>query len=102
MGAPQETAVHLMARLSPAPGQEDALLQAIVGIVPTVTREPGCLFYNAHVSLETPGEIVMYEVWTNEAALQAHMAAPSFAGLSARLGAMLAEPLQVERLRRVA
>lgn len=102
MSAPYDTAVHLIARLVPAAGQGEALLQAVTAIVPTVLREPGCLFYNAHLSLETPGVVVMYEVWASEDALQAHIKAPSFTDLSARLEQLLGAPLEVERLKRVA
>ena len=93
--------IHLIARLVPRAGQEAALAQAMTTIVPQVLQEPGCLAYVAHVSRDQPGTVVMVETWANQAALDAHNAAPALAWLIPQLGELLAEPLALEFLRRI-
>ncbi len=42
-------------------------------------REPGCRFYVGHQSNDNPRKICFYEQYENQAALDAHIAAPYFA-----------------------
>ena len=41
--------------------------------------EPGCRMYQVHRSLNEPRRFVIYEQYDNQAALDAHRAAPHFA-----------------------
>jgi len=93
--------IQLIAHLVPKPGKEKALADAILAIVPDVLKEPGCLGYTAHESRERPGTIVMYEVWADQAAIDAHGKGPSLGQLAARFDELLAEPLRLEPLRRL-
>jgi quinol monooxygenase YgiN len=77
---------------------EQALKDAIIGIVPSVRQEPGCITYAAHTDRERSAVIVMYEIWADRAALDAHIAAPSFVALERRFDELLGEPLQIEHL----
>jgi len=94
--------ICLVARLKAKPGQEAALAEAVTAIVPKVRAEPGCLGYTAHVSREEEGTVVMYEVWADQAALDAHTRAPALSSLAARFDELLSEPLGLEPLRRIA
>ncbi|PWC31065.1 putative quinol monooxygenase [Azospirillum sp. TSO35-2] len=102
MTVPPSEQVQLVAHLVAKPGQEQALADALTAIVPAVLREPGCLGYAAHVDRERPGTIVMYEVWQDQAALDAHAAGANFTGLAARFDTLLGEPLRIQLLRRIA
>ena len=93
--------IHLVAHLVPKPGKADELAQALLAIVPDVLREPGCIFYQAHESIEQPGTIVMIEIWADQTALDAHIAGDSFSALAARFDDLLGAPLQVETLRKM-
>lgn len=93
--------LELIAHLVAKPGQEAALAQAMLAIVPDVEQEPGCIAYVPHVSREQPGKIVMYEVWTDEAAHAAHVEGPSVARLRSRFDELLAAPLRTEWLHRI-
>lgn len=42
-------------------------------------REPGCRFYVGHQSTENPHKFCFYEQYDDQAALDAHRAAPYFA-----------------------
>ncbi|MET0241714.1 MAG: putative quinol monooxygenase [Sphingobium sp.] len=96
-----DATVHLLARLIPKAGQGSALKDAITAIVPQVLTEPGCIAYIAHESLDTPGVILMVEAWADQAALDAHAIAPALRSLAARFDALLAEPVHLERMRRL-
>lgn len=95
-----EGEVQLVAYLVAKPGKKQELIDAISAIVPAVREEPGCIAYTPHVSREHPDTVVMYEVWADQAALDAHAAGANFSGLAARFGKLLAEPLRIEPLQR--
>lgn len=61
--------------LCPKPGQEQALIDACLATVGPSRAEPGNLFFDVLVS-DAPREVVFYEAYVDEAAFQAHMAAP--------------------------
>ncbi len=61
--------------LEPKPGHEASLLNACLATVEASRAEPGNLFFDVLVS-ESPREVVFYEAYVDEAAFQAHMAAP--------------------------
>lgn len=58
------------------PGHGEALLAACLEAVAPSRREAGCLFFDVLVSEADPEEIVFYEAYVDEAAFDAHMAAP--------------------------
>jgi len=96
-----ETQVQLVAHLVAKPGKEQALIDAMLAIVPAVREEPGCIAYIPHVSRENGATIVMYEVWEDQAALDTHARGQNLSGLAARFDELLAEPLRLEPLRRL-
>jgi quinol monooxygenase YgiN len=61
--------------LPPKPGQKQALVDACVAVVAASRAEPGNLFFDVLVADE-PNEVVFYEAYVDEAAFQAHLAAP--------------------------
>lgn len=97
-----DTVVHLVARLVPRQGKAADLSAAIESMLAEVRAEPGCIAYDAHASRDAPGVIVMIEAWEDQAALDAHAAAPAFKRLAARFDELLAEPVSLERLTRIA
>ncbi|WP_372395620.1 putative quinol monooxygenase [Azospirillum sp. HJ39] len=102
MSLPPNDQVQLVAYLVATEGEEQALANAIADIVPAVLEEPGCLGYAAHVIRDVPGTVVMYEVWENRAALDAHLSGANFASLSALFKTLLSEPPRIDLLRRIA
>jgi quinol monooxygenase YgiN len=96
-----ENQIQLVAYLVAKPSKEDDLVAALLAIVPTVQQEPGCIAYVPHVSREHSGTIVMYEVWEDQAALDAHAQGANFTGLAARFDELLREPLRLELLQRL-
>jgi quinol monooxygenase YgiN len=96
-----ENQIQLIAYLVAKPGQEQALINAVLAIVPDVLKEPGCIAYSPHVSREHPGTVVMYEVWADQSALDAHGSGANLQSLAAQFGDLLVEPLRLELLRRL-
>lgn len=42
------------------------------------TNEPGCITYQLHRNLENPGQLLLYEVYRDQASLDFHMNTPHF------------------------
>ena len=61
--------------LTPLPGREQELIDACLAAVAPSRAEPGNLFFDLLVS-EDRREVVFYEAYVDEAAFQAHRAAP--------------------------
>jgi quinol monooxygenase YgiN len=99
-----ECEICLVARLVPKAGQAVALADAVLSIVDDVRQEDGCIAYIPHVAkgaTGATGEVIMYEVWANQATLDAHAAGPNLGRLVIRFDELLAEPLQLEVLQRI-
>jgi quinol monooxygenase YgiN len=93
--------IQLIAHLVAKPGKEQALVDAVLAIVPKVRDEPGCISYEPHASREHPGTVVMFEVWKDQAALDAHAKGANLEALASRFEELLSEPLRLEPLRRL-
>jgi len=63
----------IIARIQAAPGQGDALEEALRTLVGPTLAEPGCLNYDLHRSVETPGLFLFYENWQTKAQWETHM-----------------------------
>ncbi len=61
--------------LEPKPAQAQALVEACLAAVSPSRAEPGNLFFDVLVN-DARSEVVFYEAYVDEAAFQAHMAAP--------------------------
>lgn len=96
-----ENQIQLIAYLVAKPGKEEALVTALLEIVPSVEQEPGCIAYVPHISRERPETVVMYEVWESQDALDAHAQGKNLTSLAARFDDLLAEPLRLEPLQRL-
>ena len=60
------------------PGTEEQCLEIIRKLQEHTSQEPGAVHYAGHQSKENARHFFMYEVYKDEAALQAHRAAPYF------------------------
>jgi quinol monooxygenase YgiN len=79
--------VVVVATITPVPGEEDAVREALLSSIPQVHEEPGCELYALH---EGRGEFVMVERWESPEALKVHGTAEPLT----RLGAALAGKVQ--------
>lgn len=60
------------------PGQEDRAVELLGLLTPATRAEPGCRAYRAHRSLGNPRQFFLYELYDDQAALDAHRATPHF------------------------
>jgi quinol monooxygenase YgiN len=82
-------AVTVVAKLRAKAGSEASLEQALRAMVPKVRDESGTLSYVLHRSVREPGVFVFYEIYQDQAALDAHTKTPHFKGLVAAVGPLL-------------
>jgi quinol monooxygenase YgiN len=90
--------VIVVATITPAEGQFQAVLDAFTTIIPAVHEEPGCELYAAH----TDGRIiVMVERWASPEALKVHADGENLVKLGAAIDKLLAVPTVVKALENV-
>ena len=68
----EENKVFFMVKWQVLPGHEEAVSQALTQLVEHSRTEPGCLYYQPHVSTAQPDLIYLYEVYASPAAAAAH------------------------------
>src|SRR5260370_889704 len=71
-------AVTLIVMLRAREGQETFLEAELRALVGPSRREEGCLTYNLHRSIDTPGALLLHEVWANREAHTGHTHTPHF------------------------
>lgn len=89
------SAVIVVATLSPQPGSESAVRDALLAAIEKVHDEPGCELYALHEATDGT-DFVMIEKWESAQALQVHGGAPALAELGAAIAPLLAAPLDVK------
>jgi quinol monooxygenase YgiN len=83
-------AVTLIVILRAREGQETLLEAELRALVSPSRKEEGCLTYNLHRSIDTPGALLLHEVWTSREAHTAHTNTPHFLRWNARKDSLLA------------
>ena len=68
----EESKVFFIAKWQIQPGQEEVVHQALTQLVAQSRAEPGCLYYQPHVSAAQPDLLYIYEVYASPAAAAAH------------------------------
>jgi quinol monooxygenase YgiN len=72
--------IALFVTLDVRPELRDRFVEAIASQgAASLAREPGCLRFDVCVDTESPNRFLLYEVYEDEAALEAHGATPHFA-----------------------
>jgi len=59
-------------------GTENEAIELFTKLAPETRREPGCRMYEVHRSTTNPRQFFLYEQYQDQAALDAHRAAPHF------------------------
>src|SRR5213596_4197233 len=83
-------AVTLIVILRAREGQETLLEAEVRALVGPTRKEEGCLTYNLHRSVDSPGALLLHEVWTSREAHTEHTHTPHFLRWNARKDALLA------------
>jgi quinol monooxygenase YgiN len=82
----------VIAELVSKPDRADDLRNIMVPFVEGARKEPGCEHYILCEDRKTPGRFLTYEVWTDEAAIAAHMQTPAIKEAGPKLADILAKP----------
>jgi quinol monooxygenase YgiN len=82
-------AVTLMVILRAREGQETLLEAELRALAGPSRKEAGCLKYDLHRSIDTPGALLLHEVWASREAHTKHTHTPHFLRWNARKDALL-------------
>ena len=83
------------------PGHEGEAVDLFAKLTGPTRAEPGCRMYQAHRSPSDPRKFFLYEQYDDQAALDAHRAAPHFKELGRKLGEYLAGRPDVQVMQEV-
>jgi quinol monooxygenase YgiN len=61
--------------ITPAPGRAEELRQRLRAVVARTVEEPGCIEFQVFELTDRPGSFVLWEKFTDQAALEVHIAA---------------------------
>ncbi len=87
------TVLNTVALITAKPGSEGPIREALTTLRGHTRAEEGCLRYDLFESAATPGTFVTVEEWTDQSALDAHLASPHIAAaLTAAADALAAPP----------
>lgn len=95
------TPLVMLAVLQARPGQYDQLRAALTALVPLTRAEPGCIDYTLFEQADAPGTFYMRESFTDQAALDEHIATPYFQSFAKRFDELLDRPLHLIYLNEV-
>jgi quinol monooxygenase YgiN len=87
--------VVVMAVFKAKEGREREVSEALSEVAAQTHEEEGCLLYALHSSPHEEGRFGLIERWTDQEALNEHLAKPYIQALGERAGDVLAEPPQV-------
>jgi quinol monooxygenase YgiN len=82
--------IHVFANVTAAPGNADKLREVLTALVAPTKKEPGVISYILHEDIKTPGNFYVYEVYKDQAAVDAHMNSSHLAAAFAAAGPLVA------------
>jgi quinol monooxygenase YgiN len=82
-------AITLIVILRAREGQGTLLEAELRALVGPSRREEGCLAYNLHRAIDTPGALLLHEVWASREAHTEHTHTPHFLRWNARKDALI-------------
>jgi quinol monooxygenase YgiN len=87
--------IVVVGSLKARPGQEDALDQALAGLVAPTHAEAGCILYALHRGVDDPARFAFVERWESREHLDAHLGSAHVSALLERADELLAEPADI-------
>jgi quinol monooxygenase YgiN len=69
--------VRIVAIMTAATGQKNALRQVMEAFVTATRTEPGCLEFALHESLDDDHALIITETWADQHSLQGHLEGPA-------------------------
>ena len=94
-----ESDLYVIADLTAKPDAADEFRRLLVDFAAAARKEPGCKHYTLLEDPAKPGQLYTFEIWTDKAALDAHMATPEIKALGPKLQNILAKPPAITPLK---
>jgi len=85
----------LLAELNAHPAAANELGSILCELASAAHREPGNLVYAVHRALETPGNFVVYELYKDRSACDAHLASTPVQQALAKFDVLLTVPPRI-------
>lgn len=81
--------ISMFVKLTAKPGSRDDMLKVFVDSLPLVNEEPGTEVYSFHTDAADENVLWVHEIYTDQAALDAHFTGPALAGIMGALGDLI-------------
>lgn len=91
-----DKSIRCLAFFKARPGKSEELESILLDLVEPTRGEPGNIAYVLHRSTKDPDSLVFDEVWTDMAALEAHLRKPYLRALPEKINGLLQEPVRIE------
>jgi quinol monooxygenase YgiN len=95
------TTVSVIATFTPLPGKEQEVGEVLRAMIAPTRAEPGNQGYELYRDIGTSAEFVLIEMYTDQAAVEAHRAGEHYKAYRACISELLSEPIKVQLLREV-
>jgi quinol monooxygenase YgiN len=90
-----DTQVTVIATIKAKPGLEQQVRESVMALVGPTRKEPGCINYDLHQSLDDKTLFMLYENWTSKKDLDEHLNMPYLRDFLAKATDILAEPVEI-------
>lgn len=87
----------IFARFHARAGQEEAVAEALIEVVPRTRAEPGCLGIDAFQSIQDPRLFYVHSRWRDEPAFDHHAGLPHTVRFLETIEGLIDHPLDVTR-----
>ena len=85
----------IAARLYIQPEHVDEFIELFRGLTELTLQEPGCTAYELYQDPYDPARFLVFETYVDQAAVDAHFAAPYFAEYGEKIGALASKPAEI-------
>jgi quinol monooxygenase YgiN len=92
------SSVSVIATFLPKTGEESNVESVLRGMIAPTRAEPGCERYELYRVGDQPLAFVLFEMYTGQAALEAHRNTAHYKFYRARIADLLSEPIKVQLL----
>ena len=83
------TTINVVATIKAKAGKEKELENVLTSLVMETHKEPGCLTYALHRSVNNAATFIFVEKWASETALNSHLQSPHIAKAMAQKEALI-------------
>jgi quinol monooxygenase YgiN len=89
--------VRVVAHITARPETVPAVREVLVGFIEPTRKEAGCLSYELLQDNADPRQFTFVEEWASDEILDTHLRTPHLSAGAAKLGPLMAAPMDVRR-----